>query len=651
MTRRFLSLVVLLAFAPGCSCVKSALQPIILKSISAKDILEQVNSPQAYDPPFATVDWEVEEIFRDNLPDAYWDVSTASAPLTRSGAPARIRDAIICAEQAHTGAEETKCLEALYTDLQFPPPPKDPDEAAWARELDTIRMMENLGLAVRAAASFYHATQQPPITQDADKLLQGVTNGISGALAYQKVRKVQRHRERPVSALVMSGGAANGAYSAGATWYLLHRLNACKADAEALKAKCAQGGCTADQLRSVDQGCLNDRVDMVAGTSAGSLITLLVKDYFTEQENRRQRAMDMLLSSYTCSVNSDLYCVNDTNLYDLVDPSGRSKGLVRFDGIQKKLDDYVDETTFRSPTEYFASSVDYTSGRILHASSADPHDVPSVVDLRRSAVASIVEPAMAEPVDSVGQFHGTLVDGGVRSGLPMTTPLMRGAERAVVFVNSPLEATPLDKDPQNAGVILSRTLDLFSHQPIVGELHQAENQLVVKRISEFGRCHDRNAQATWIKDQSIDDLCSAAAWPKLPPPVLIAPVPRQIITQAPPPLIKAIPNAYQGVWIFQHNVLPKDISLLAPGASWRNLTQAGYQFDPKAMWTLFALGAIEAQEQCVEINRVLGWHLASGDQAGYCVTAEQLHTILEPLRERASTQCWTRKNEQRLCPK
>jgi predicted acylesterase/phospholipase RssA len=647
MNRRLIALSIVLAFASGCSC----LQPLILRSVKGKDLLETLNtSGPGMDPPFVPVDEEVKKIFHNNLPDAYWDAASASAPLRAPEAVGHIRDAIVCAETAKNGPEELACLDTLNAKLAFPKPPKSPDMAAWKTELDTVRMMENLGLAVRASATWFHSTQQPPITDHLDKLQKGIKDGLDAYFTYLPKRAVKRHLDRPVTAFVMSGGAANGAYSAGATWFLLQRQHACKTEAEAKRAACEKGGCSQAQLDALERSCLSDRVDIAAGTSTGSLITILVKDFFAEKVNHRQRALDMLFSSYTCSVNSDLYCAVDTNLYELF--QGKARGLVRFDGISKRLDDYVGQETWDSPTEYFASAVDYKSGRIHHFSSADPADIPTLPDLRKAVLSSIVEPGLAEPVEQVGPAKGTLVDGGVRSGLPLRTPLARGAERAVMFVNAPMETVPLERDPANGGEVLLRTLSLFVHQPIVGELHEAEHRLLLKRISEYSRCMARVKQAGFQTPASVEDLCSGREWPEavpVAPEGRAAPMPRQVVTQTPSPVLRAIPTAYQSVWLFQRNVLPKDISMLAPGVDWRTLTLAGYQFDPKAMWNLFALGALEAQEQCQEINRVLGWHLTTGEGPGYCGTYADLSALLRPLRDQAEKNCWGRKNEQRMC--
>ena len=99
--------------------------------------------------------------------------------------------------------------------------------------------------------------------------------------------------------------------------------------------------------------------------------------------------------------------------------------------LHQPIDDHIDEPIWKSTPEYFASTVDVTSGRVYHLSSCDPRDVNRLANLKEAVLASIVEPAMSEAVPHVANVRGTLIDGGIRSGLPLTAPLMRGAERPI----------------------------------------------------------------------------------------------------------------------------------------------------------------------------------------------------------------------------
>lgn len=653
-----------LAVAAGCLLSSCAwVETFALKQVHARDVLGALNTPAPVHPKFWSAEDEVAEVFRQSLPDAYFDASVPNQVLTRPQVGERVRNAVVCVGNATSNDAVERCIDALLLHLGFedPPNPATVSPSGWMRELDTVRLQENLGAAVRAAAAYERTSRGLPIDQDAPAIERGALRGIAEALSYLGRRQGEIHRDhgKPITALVLSGGAANGAFSAGAVWWLLTNLKACEDDAAAKKAACQKNGhCTAEELLAIDQGCASDRLDMVAGASTGSLLAVLAKDFFAHVpgDDRRQRALDELVRRYTCSTNGDLYCVVDKSLYDLAADQGTAKGLVRFDGIQQALDAYVKPQTFASHPEYFASTVDFRSGRSFHFSSLDPLDLPDVSAFKQAVLASLVEPAMSEPVPGVGKATGTFLDGGIRSGLPLWTPLQRGAERALVLVNNPLEPVPLQDPPANAGRIALRMLDLFTHQPIVSELHEAEEAVVLKRVGEYERCVERLASLHPSNNESqagmsratstkqIQDLCAGRVWPQAP-----IVTPRAVVTQPGPPLVKSVPNAYQSAWLFEPVALPERIQELAPGIRWEELAQVGYQFDPRAMWNLFALGAAVAQQRCGEVDAVLGWHLPAGP--GTCTDFEALERALTPIREHAEQVCWKRDNALRTCAK
>src|SRR6185369_2708812 len=138
---------------------------------------------------------------------------------------------------------------------------------------------------------------------------------------------------------------------------------------------------------------------------------------------------------------------------------------------------------------------EFNSCRMAYYSSRDRRDVPDLTSFKEAVFASILQPALSEPLEKVGPNTGVLLDGSIRSGLPMAVPLSRGAERALVFVNAPLEPRPLSVTPPHALSMLFRTLELFAHQPIVGELAEAELALEVRREQERQVCMDRMRRA------------------------------------------------------------------------------------------------------------------------------------------------------------
>lgn len=664
-----------------------------LNSIRTKTLLTMVNTNTPQEPHFDPPRKEIADFVRIDLPDAYWNPACPNALMDPAQAVGPLAQALACASHAQGIDAEDACFHQLFDALHLPrtPPPEARSAPAWAREQDVTRLETNLKQVIRDVVAHYVTAHLKSVDANDPEIRAGLADGLAAFRDYQNNRQVARDRSRPVSAFVMSGGAAKGAYSAGAVWWLLSRLDACRTEAELRIAHaCGRDPACIERLKAApENACLGDKVDMVAGTSTGSMITLLVKDYFDPGQNRRRRALDKLVTSYTCSVNSDLYCVVDAGLGDLgLDDDGKARGVVRFDGIAKSLDEYVDQRMLQTPTEYFASTVEFQSGNTYHLSSADRREVPDVDALKQSALASIVEPILAEPQANVGHLRGTLVDGGVRSGLPLSTPLARGAERAVVFVNGPLEPTPLNTPPQNALNIGMRMIDLFAYQPIVGELHEAEYRVSVKRSLEYERCLERLASPpaspqdtvpraclydnvparalavplvmraeppashlgehmSAAQDVEMHQLCAGEVWPSDGRSTSSG-------AQSGPEALTAFPHevsrTYRSTWLFEPHELPAALTgsqSVEPGLTLQSLSAVGYEFDPKAMWQMFVLGAAVAQQRCPQLDDTLGWHLG-----GWCGTVDNLRDSLAPLRKRAQERCWTKDTKQlRDCPK
>lgn len=673
------SLVVVMVAAGTLDCAQS---------IRASDALALFNtSSRNSRPPFEPVAREVTGITRESLADAYFNSECVGALLDGEQAPRTITEAMACVGRARSPAAEDQCYHSLFARLNLPTPPtaEQRNLETWALEQDVTRLGTNLKRLVREAVRYHRISQLAPVKPDEGEVISGVATGIADLRDYLSRRHVRRERAHFVTSLSFSGGAANGAYSAGAAWWLLLRLDACKSAAERnLVAACPDGNraCLARARQLPENACLEDHVDMVSGASAGAVTAVLIKDYFSHRADARKHALGQLLGRYTCSANSDLYCVNNTDLARLgLDPGGRSTGLVRFDGFHKLLEQEVSDDTYHSLTEDFVSTVEFQSGRVLQLSSADPHDISSSAELKQAIMASIVEPVLAEPISRVGALRGVLLDGGVRSGLPIRAPLERGATRALVFVNAPMEPRPLSEAPPHALAIGERTLDLFSHQPIVGELHEAEFELATRRALEYELCverlknppppttvtlppqcsyHaladttlrplpvDRGQPAVSLTghggsapDDEIQALCSGAVWPET------AGQGSQNTEEMSTDLPRSISLEYRSTLIFQPHVLPASMqgpNSVEPGVTQEDLFAPGYAFEPKTMWKLFVFGAAVMQERCREANGTLGWHIGR-----WCGTAQDLKTELSPARKRAELHCWNKKPDNRLC--
>ncbi len=579
----------------------------ITKCISSDLVLDQFNAAgsagDAGSPAFATCTRLATAIAEDSLADVY-DTPHALDALSVDGGAQALAEATRCVAQRQ-GAQTTDraCFACLFGvpaadagvacahSLTFPTAPTTTDDAAWKVERDVERVQHGLQRMVRAMAQTCTVLTGPG-TAEESPLERAWARATQNLMTYQRDRPLSVHpNNRPVSAWVLSGGAANGAFSAGAVWWLLHLHQQCEA-------------------------CRGDQVDLLSAASTGTLIAALTKNYFRAgaSADDRQLALDDLVHGYTCSSNADLYCKQKVSLFDLLfNDAAPKRGLIDFNGVRSLLTAKIgtlDEAIRRAP-EQFASTVDYQSGDVFHFSSAQ---IESKDAWAQALEASIVEPLAAEPVSAIGGRKGTWIDGGVRSGLPLMTPLRRGADRAVVFVNSPFESVPKPR-MKNAGEIIFRSIDLFSFQPLLGELAQAEQEKVLKRQGEKERCLDRLGFDTASDAAAIERRCSGERGPRLLTAVRVRPSGAPV-TQPGTPVLDRLASPYLGTWLFVPTELKNSwqASLrVAPGKSgeveWKDIGSAGYTFDPNAMWNLFVVGALVANEHCEEINATLGWHL------------------------------------------
>jgi predicted acylesterase/phospholipase RssA len=637
---------------------------LIYNGIRARSVIEklQTTTPNPAPPPFLPMDVEVTTIVRRSLPDGYWDNARVAGWVTAMGTPDRLTSIVRCVVGATTRATEEACFYQMERDLNLPAAPAldNVTEQAWEVEEDAHRLLVNLRATVHGIAAYQEISQVVPVDQNAPKIRAGLQEGLQSFADYQRARHVQRGLEHPITTFVLSGGAANGAFSAGAMWWLLSRLDLCKADAE-------RGQLSARK-------CVDDHVDMVAGTSTGALISLVVKDYFSSAgvaasaQPARRRALDKLREAYVCSSNGALYCATDSGMGDLgLNDDGKARGLVRFNGVAKLLNGYVTQETFSSLPELFSTSVEFVTGRTNYYSSRDKRDVPDLTAFKESVMASIVEPALAEPLEHVGDSAGLLIDGGVRSGLPMHIPLSRGAERAVVFVNAPLEARPLVTPPPHAVSMLFRALELFGHQPIVGELAEAELALEVRREEERQICVDRMRR--WDRDAALhlsssaepegfalethtveqvrwrlltmEALCSGTLRPGQSAPAEIA------HSHYGSMHLRGAAASYSSTRLFEPHDLPASLSKLDSKITWDNLNASFYEFDPKAMGQTFAFGAAVAQQRCAEVIRTMGWHLQTSAR-DYCGSEAELIAALRPVIEQ-SQKCEGQKKAVETC--
>ncbi|RKH15894.1 patatin-like phospholipase family protein [Corallococcus sp. CA047B] len=605
-----LPLLVLLA-APlgGCSALRT---DVLLDTLNAPES----SAPQDAPPRVPAVE-RVAGLTRAQLMDSYVDAERAGGWMDALGAsPEVVLDMTACLLQ-RAGADTAACYEndtrmgfidrAVKASAWGVPLPAQslsvatPSEA----EVDAERFLANtLGLAPSLAA--LQQSLEVPLTREA--LAQGIREGAASAAGYVRARAWRRDLKRPTNAVVLSGGGANGAFSAGAIWRLLGILEQCRG-------------------KPAPEGCGDARIDLAAGTSTGALISTLVDLFHTPGQEAKAR--QLLMGNYTCTVESDLYCVNSTWLWNLADDT---RGLVQFDGVYSKLDQFIEPAMFHNGTELVSVSVDFQTGDVFGVSDQDPADFKAggtdaerKRGMTRAIVASIVEPVLSDPVkllpSASGNRNGTYYDGGVRSGLPLLQAVQRGAERVLVISTGGVNPGP-EKDPKNAMSVLMRTIDLFVAQPRVGEVQQAELLAVARRLGEYNVCMLRGAGEDFCRRKGTGFESART----------VAPAAGQAVWMG-SARFDQVATSWRTAWMF------KPETGLA--------TASGYSFTPEVMQPLFVAGVESLQKRCTE---VLGLFDIQGTLAAR-ECARQLVEVTDEAREALPSvaQCRKDKPERRTC--
>ncbi len=588
-------------------------------------VLKSLNKPsdgkavEVSPPP--TVE-RIARLTRGPLVDSYLAPRTVAQWMSAMGSAPEVIIAQTNCLAERAGGDNNACYtEFIASAVQTPvwgvpdaPSSINNDEPPVA-EVDAARFLAN-AMSIAPSLAMLQQAMGRPLT--AEELRAGIKEGAESAAQYVNARRWHRNLKRPSTAIVMSGGSANGAFSAGAIWRLLGILEQCRG-------------------KPAPEGCADARIDLVAGTSTGTLIGTLVDLFHTPGQERAAR--ELLVSNYTCSVESDLYCVNSTWVWNLADDV---RGLVRFDGIDQKLRAIVSPAMMSNSTELVAVSVDYNSGDVFGISDQDPDDLPAgaaerTEGLIQSIMASIVEPVLAEPVDWVpskaGQTKGTFVDGGVRSGLPLLQAMQRGAERVLLISTGNLDAEP-KPPPEHAIGILMRTLDLFVAQPRVGEVQQAEMAAVARRYAEFNVCRDR---LVGVADTVVNDFCRRRGKGFEQPEQT---APGQVSSQAQsnmwmgPARFDEVASSWRTSWMYRTEEKLE--------------TASGYAFTPVVMRPLFLHGVRNFHRRCPEMLRLfdirgtIAWQACSEPLASVEKAAEQAFAPID--------QCTQNKPEQRKCP-
>lgn len=542
-------------------------------------ILEELNAPSEpkTPPPLPTSLRErVGRLTRSHLVDAYANPSEVAKWMSALGDSSEVIAEQVECLRTSAGGSNSACYDTFLRKtvagglwgLPATPGTVDPT-APTAAEVDAQRFIGNaMGIAASLAA-LGDSLQDP---MNPFLLKQGLREGAESAAQYVSARRWSRKLGRPSNAVVLSGGGANGAFSAGIMWRLLGLMEQCRG-------------------RPEPEGCGDARIDLAAGTSTGALISTMVDLFHTP--GQEQKARDMLLGNYTCSVESDLYCVNSTWIWKI---ASDLKGLVRFDGVEGKLRAAVVPAQLTNGTELVSVSVDFNTGDVFGISDQDPADFPPtwtdaqrVDGLINAVVASIVEPVLAEPVpwipSSSGRYQGTFLDGGVRSGLPLLQAVQRGAERVLVISTGGLDPTPVPP-PEHAVGMLLRTIDLFVAQPRVGEVQQAELAAVGRRFAEYNVCALRLANVA--DPTAVPTYCRRTGTGFVPTEARSLQAATSMWMG--PARFEQVASSWRSSWMFRPE------SELA--------TASGYAFSPQVMRPLFKDGVKTFQQRCAEVLRL-----------------------------------------------
>jgi predicted acylesterase/phospholipase RssA len=565
----------------GCSYAKT---PYLLQALNS-------GAASSGTPPVRpAADVRIGRLVRTQMADSYFDVLAVASWMQKAAAqPSPIADQLGCLRAKRTQPEI--CYRAF--DLNeipagsagkvwgLDPPPdlglgakkttstrlRELDDRALQKEMDIERFAANarsLAVSILAFEDILGRT-----LTDAE-LRAGVATGMHEAAQYISARAWHRNVTRPTTAIVLSGGAATGAFTAGFVWRLLDVLDGCHHAPDA-------NGKTMD-------ACPSSSIDLVVGSSTGSLVGVLVDLFHTAGQETRSR--DLLMQNYTCSTERDLYCVHDEYDWKL---ATSLRGLVRFDGIEKKLDEATALGTMQNRTEMVAVSVEFDSGDLYAQSDQDPADETDRPGWVQAVLASIVEPVMADPVDGLpekggkGKIPGTFIDGGIRSALPVLEAAHRGAERTLVIGTSSLDPAP-NAHAASALPILLRTIDLATDQVLVGEVQQAELSAAVRRLVEYRVCRARlGVLAKSPGDTAeLERFCRRTGL--FPPRDAHAEV--AAATYIGPQLFEEVAQVWKSEWVYR----PESGG---PGA-------VGYSFDPRLMRELFKQGVRTFQLRCDE---------------------------------------------------
>jgi NTE family protein len=222
-----------------------------------------------------------------------------------------------------------------------------------------------------------------------------------------------------VTALVLSGGGAKGAFQVGAEKY-------------------------AREVKGY-------RWDVIAGVSVGALNgAMLAMDKY-----------DRLLEVWNTISNDKVY-TGGFNLLSLVKLLFGRRSFYGNEPLQELLHQELEPGKMRADLRVGAVSL--VGGEYVEFRGGDP-------DLEKAILASTVMPIIWEPVN-VSSQHAEMVDGGVRNISPIGDVLDAEPDEVVIINCSPQPPDPLHAPPKNVVKVGLRTLDILLNELFQSDLRE-----------------------------------------------------------------------------------------------------------------------------------------------------------------------------------
>jgi predicted acylesterase/phospholipase RssA len=434
---------------------------------------------------------------------------------------------------------------------------------------DALRFYVSLVRAVQTAKAWQGEGLIDDVSLD-----KGTQSGFGEVAEYMKHRRFHRDAGRPNIGIVVSGGASNGMFSAGAVWTLLNMIDGC--------------------LSSRDRCKVDPRFRLISGTSAGSMVATVVGMFNAEWEDGHgnlkatvqagQPVLNKLAQWFTCLPAQQLYCVDKDTTLSIF---SNRVGLVDFDGARWLLGKNVKQGVLDDTSELFLNTVDFQSGAVLTPSDQNPADTRGTCDVVQHALSSIPEPFVANPIrEDAGAGkppRGFFLDGGVRSVVPLMPLVRHGADKVVIVSSSPSAvegATP----PVQAIDILERFIDIT-----IGT-NGEEGIALAEAFAELQAAREEKLCRRILNCPPADEMCNKLCGGAL----------REACDGQP-----ARPRAED----FPVVALYRNEARVPPAA--------GYSFDPRQSLPLFLAGMAAVRERCAEFASFLG-DLPLADAQKWC---------------------------------